>query len=105
MPSPIQVQVAIDDAERALAIVDGLLDRRLISCGQRVGPVISRYRWEGAVEQAEEWLVLCKTTDDRLEDVVATIVAAHPYDVPEVIALPIIGGLDAYLGWIEAETR
>jgi periplasmic divalent cation tolerance protein len=105
VPAAIQVQFAIDDPDQALAIVDALLDRRLIACGQRVGPVTSRYRWQGRVEQAEEWLVLCKTTDDRLDDVVAAIVAAHPYELPEVIATPIADGLDAYVAWVEAETR
>ena len=105
MPAPIQVQLTVDDPERALQIVDTLLDAHVISCGQRLGPIVSHYWWDGARRSAEEWLVLCKTTDDRLDEVVAAITAAHPYDVPEVIATPIVGGLDAYLRWNEAETR
>ncbi len=105
MPAPVQVQLTVDDPERALQLVDALLDARLIACGQRVGPITSHYWWDGRREAAEEWLVLCKTTDDRLDEVVRAIVAAHPYDVPEVIATPVVGGLDAYLQWIEAETR
>ena len=102
---PVQIQIAIDDPERALAIIDALLDARLISCGQRVGPITSRFRWEGERQSAEEWLVLGKTTDDRLDEVIAAVVAVHPYDVPEVIATPVVGGLAAYLAWNEAETR
>jgi periplasmic divalent cation tolerance protein len=105
VPSPVQVQFAIDDAERALAIVDELLGARLISCGQRLGPVTSRYRWQGRIEEAEEWLVLGKTTDDQIDAVVAAIAAAHPYETPEVIVTPIVGGLAGYLAWNEAESR
>ena len=57
----VQVQFAIDDAEKADEIVAFLLDRHLVACGQRIGPMVSRYWWEGSLEQAEEWLVLLKT--------------------------------------------
>ena len=52
--SHVQIQFALDDADRADAIVGSLLDRHLVACGQRLGPAVSRYRWKGSVEQAEE---------------------------------------------------
>ena len=57
----VQIQFAIDDPERADAIVESLLARHLVACGQRIGPVTSRYWWNGSLEQSEEWLVLLKT--------------------------------------------
>ena len=65
----------------------------------------STYRWDGAIEHADEVLLLAKTWDDRLEALVATLRARHPYEVPEIMAVPAAGGLAAYLDWVRAETR
>lgn len=97
----MQVQTAIDDPERAAAIARELVDGRLAACVQVVGPVASTYRWQGAVETATEHLLLCKTTRDQADALVDALRALHPYDVPEVIVLPIEGGLAAYLTWID----
>lgn len=99
-----QVQFAIDDGPAGAAIADGLLADRLVSCVQQLGPVTSRYRWQGVVEQSEEWLFLAKTTSDRVDDVIARIAAAHPYDTPEIIVTEVVGGLDRYLEWNAAST-
>ena len=66
----VQIQFAIDDMARADMIVESLLNRRLVACGQRTGPMISRYRWKGTLERSEEWLVLLKTRADLAERVV-----------------------------------
>jgi len=100
----LQVQFAIDDATAGEAIVDDLLHRRLVACAQTIGPVTSRYWWHGTIEQAQEWLIVCKTTADRLDEVVDAVRAGHPYEVPEIVAFEITGGLDAYTDWIAAET-
>ena len=99
-----QVQFAIDDATAGAAIVDDLLHRRLISCAQTVGPVTSRYWWHGSINQAQEWLFLCKTTADRLDEVIDAIRARHPYELAEIVAFEITDALDAYTDWIAAET-
>ncbi len=96
----VQVQFAIDDADAADRIISELLADRLVACGQRVGPVTSRYRWKGAVESSQEWLVLLKTTDERADLVVDAVIAAHSYEEPEVLVLPISGGSASYLDWI-----
>jgi len=103
-PEVVQVQFAIDDSTEADAIITSLLDRHLVACAQRLGPMMSRYWWEGRQESAEEWLVIAKTQASRAAEVREAIVAAHPYDVPEVLVLPVIEGHEAYLAWVAAQT-
>ena len=100
----VQVQFAIDDAEKADEIVAFLLDRHLVACGQRIGPMVSRYWWEGSLEQAEEWLVLLKTRAELAARVTDAIVGAHPYQTPEVITVAIVEGSQSYRAWIAATT-
>lgn len=100
----VQVQFTVDDAARGAAIADAVLTARLAACVQRVGPIRSRYHWQGELEDAEEWLFLCKTVDGRVEELVARIAELHPYDTPEVLVTPAPAGLERYLAWIEAET-
>jgi periplasmic divalent cation tolerance protein len=100
----VQVQFAVDDCAVADRITSILLAERLVACAQRLGPVTSRYQWKGSEETAEEWLVLAKTRVDLAERVVERIVAAHPYEVPEVIVVPVAGGAAAYLDWVDEVT-
>ncbi len=85
-------------------MVGSLLGGHLVACGQRVGPVISRYWWHGSVEQAEEWLVLLKTRSELATRVIDAVVDGHPYETPEVVAFPILAGSVSYLGWIDEVT-
>ena len=101
----VQVQFAIDDRHAGDAIVTELLRQRLIACAQTIGPMASRYWWNGSLEEAEEVLVLCKTASDRLEAVIECIRRAHPFETPEIVAVDIEGGLESYLEWIVAQTR
>ena len=98
------MQFAIDDVAAGDAIVGELLTNRLVACAQTIGPVTSRYWWGGSINHAQEWLFLCKTTPERLADVIECIRSGHPYDTPEIIASDITACLDAYLDWIVAET-
>jgi periplasmic divalent cation tolerance protein len=84
-------------ADRVAAL---LVDERLAACAQVLGPVTSIYRWEGRVETAEEWYCHLKTTAGRLSAVRQRVRELHPYDTPEVIAVPIVDGDPAYLRWI-----
>jgi periplasmic divalent cation tolerance protein len=99
-----EIRFTVDDAARADAIVGSLLAERLIACGQRVGPVVSRYWWSGSIERTDEWLVLCKTRSELVNRVIDMIVEHHPYDTPEVVALPIVAGHTGYLDWIDEVT-
>jgi periplasmic divalent cation tolerance protein len=67
---------------------------------QTVGPISSRYRWQGEVETAEEWLCLVKTSAERYGEVEAAIRELHSYDEPEIVATPIVAGSSGYLGWL-----
>lgn len=100
----VQVLTAAGSREEAEAIADALLERRLAACVQLVGPVHSRYWWQGRLESAEEWLCLAKTSAGRADEAMAEIGRRHSYDNPELTVTPIVAGSDAYLGWIDAVT-
>lgn len=100
----VQLSTAVPDAATGDRIAADLLDRRLAACIQLVGPVRSHYRWEGGRQCDDEWLCLAKTRAALTDDATTAIAALHPYDEPEVIATPIVGGSPGYLAWIVAET-
>ncbi|WP_248961871.1 divalent-cation tolerance protein CutA [Sphaerisporangium perillae] len=105
MPQYVQVQVAVDDHATAAELARSAVSARLAACAQIVGPITSTYRWKGRVETAEEFLLLMKTTRERSGELAEHLRQAHPYETPEIICLPVEGGLDAYLHWIDEETR
>ena len=91
-----------EDAER---ISVALVERRLAACVQTVGPIASRYRWQGEVETAAEWQCLAKTEARRYPEVEAAIRELHPYDEPEILATPIVAGSAGYLAWVSESLR
>ena len=93
---------ATDSEMSANSIARALVERHLVGCSQVVGPATSTYIWEGKVTEAKEWLCLIKTRGDLVEAVVEVVEEIHPYDVPELIAMPVIGGSKAYLNWLGA---
>lgn len=95
----------LPDRESAGKLAHLLIERRLAACINILSPCRSVYRWKGKTEDAEEFPVLIKTTRDRYPELEAAIRAAHPYELPEIVAVPLAGGLPAYLEWVEAETR
>lgn len=86
------------DAARTLA--RALVEEQLAACCNIIDRVESIYRWEGSVEEASEVLVVIKTTAERFEALKERALALHPYDLPELIALPIAAGSPAYLDWL-----
>jgi periplasmic divalent cation tolerance protein len=104
MPATL-VTCACPDRDLALQLARELVEQRLAACVQVLPGMTSTYRWEGAIEQAGEVLLLAKTWDDRVEAVVATLQARHQYALPGIMAVPAAGGLAAYLDWVRAETR
>ena len=92
------------DAASAARIADALVGERLAACVNVLPGLQSLYRWQGRVERASEVLLLIKTTRARLEALSARLVELHPYELPEVLAVDIAGGLPAYLAWIEDAT-
>lgn len=99
----VVVLVACPDAETAGTIADRLIEERLAACVHRTAEGSSTYRWEGSVEQARELLLVIKARADRLDALASRIVELHPYDVPEVLAVPVVGGFAPYLDWVRSE--
>jgi periplasmic divalent cation tolerance protein len=93
------------DAEVADRIARTLVEQKLAACVNRMPAVDSVYRWQGAVERAVEVPLLIKSTRERLPEVQEAIRTLHPYEVPEILAIPVVAGLPAYLRWVVDETQ
>ena len=103
MTDCVQVLTTAGSEEEAGRIAELLVERRLAACVQVLGPIVSSYRWQGAIEEAREWQCLAKTTRSAYASVEAAIREVHSYDEPEIIATPIVAGSAGYLAWIENE--
>lgn len=101
MSEYIQITTTTDTQEEATRIAKLLVQSRLVACAQVSGPIQSIYWWKDKVESAQEWVCSAKTHRQRYEEVEAAIHQAHSYDVPEVIALPIVAGSTQYLRWVD----
>jgi len=101
----IQVVTTAASADEARRIATALVEERLAACVQIVGPIESIYRWQGKVETATEWQCWIKTRRERYDALEATIRRLHSYEVPEILAVPIVAGSEAYLKWLTDETR
>ena len=102
----IVVMVTCASKREAKTIATALVTKRLAACGNVVGfGVRSIYRWKGKMESAHETLLLLKTTTARFDELEKEIRRLHSYDVPEIIALPILAGSVAYLNWIAENTK
>jgi len=95
----------LPDRESAECLAGHLVAQRLAACVNILAPCSSLYRWQGEVETANEVPLLIKTTAARYRDVEAAIKKLHPYELPEIIAVPIASGLPAYLNWLATETE
>jgi periplasmic divalent cation tolerance protein len=84
----------------AATLADQLLEERLAACVNLIGPMTSRYRWEGRIEEGREMLLLIKTTAGKKSALRRRIVDLHSYSVPEVLEFAVDSGLPAYLGWV-----
>jgi periplasmic divalent cation tolerance protein len=87
----------------ARALVTALVGERLVACGTLLPGARSIYRWEGEVTEEAEVVVLLKTDESKWDGLCRAVRAKHPYQVPELLALPVARGLDRYLAWLEAE--
>jgi periplasmic divalent cation tolerance protein len=101
MTDHVQVLTTVGSEEEAERMAVLLVERRLAACVQVVGPIVSRYRWQGAMEEEREWQCLAKTTRAAYGAVEAAIREAHSYAEPEIVATPIVAGSAGYLAWIE----
>jgi len=100
----VMVSTTVDNEALARELADAIVASRLAACVQYTS-VFSTYRWQGAVERADEYLLLAKTRASLADQLSAFIKEHHSYEVPEIIVTPIIGGFKAYLDWISSETE
>ena len=94
----------LPDAPSAEKLTRQLIDARVAACVNQLAPCTSTYRWNGNIESATEVPLLIKTTQDAYPRLEKLIREAHPYELPEIIAVSVTTGLPAYLGWIDSET-
>ena len=103
MADYIQVTTTTENREDADRIAQSLVDARLAACVQIDGPITSAYRWNGRIETSSEWRCVVKTRRDLFEQIEDAIRKIHPYEVPQILALPILAGNTAYLDWLEGQ--
>jgi len=102
---PLVVLSAVGSTDDAERIARSLVETGLAACVNLVPGVVSFYRWKGKLERDAEVLLLVKTTGERFEDLKTALVAQHPYELPEVLAVPISAGHEPYLEWLAASGR
>ncbi len=100
-----QVITTVGERSAADTLARSVVEARLAACAQVVGPIESTYWWQGVIETADEWQVAFKTTTARYRALAEHIQSHHPYEVPEVLCLPVVDGGPAYLRWVDEQTR
>jgi periplasmic divalent cation tolerance protein len=99
----VQITTTTSTRENAEQIAAELVSRRLAGCVQVSGPIRSTYRWQGKMETAEEWVCFIKTSLAKVRDIQQVLAEIHPYEVPEIIATPIVTGSERYLAWLDEQ--
>ncbi len=102
-PAALVVLTTLGDQDQARKLVTALVEERLVACGTILPGARSIYRWEGALTEEGEVVVLLKTDAAKWDALCAAVRQRHPYQVPELLALPVKRGLDAYLSWLASE--
>ena len=98
--SLVEIRVTAPDSQVAERVSRLLVEGGLVACVQEV-PITSTYVWNGAVERSTEVLLLAKTTAEAFDAVCAAVTEVHPYEVPEILAVPVSAALDAYAAWLK----
>jgi periplasmic divalent cation tolerance protein len=102
-PERIVVFITTGSEKEARSVAGQLIEQKLAACANVVQRVDSLFRWKGQIESETESLLIIKTKASSLDNVVDTVKRLHSYELPEIIAIPIIGGNDEYLRWIDEE--
>jgi len=105
MSEPLLVLITAGSEIEAEDIATALVAERLAACVNVVPGIASIYRWQGEVQRDQEWLLVVKSRRDVLDDLVQRVRELHSYDLPETIALPLVGGSAPYLDWLVGEVR
>jgi periplasmic divalent cation tolerance protein len=103
--STLLVLTNLPDRAAAQRLADLVVEKRLAACVNILAPCRSVYRWKGAVQHDEEHPILIKTTAERYPELEKALRAEHPYELPEIVAVPVERGLPAYLEWVAGETK
>jgi len=98
------VYSTIDDFKEAKNIANALVEEKLVACVNIIPNIHSIYRWKGKIENDDECVIIAKTDDNKVKKVIQKIKSMHPYELPDIVVLPIIGGLKEYLEYITNET-
>ena len=105
MTDYVQVVTTTERREDADAIARTLVERRLAACAQVLGPITSTYRWKGKIETRQEWQCSAKSRGELFPEIERAIRQIHPYDVPEILVVPVSAGGAGYLAWVDEETE
>lgn len=105
MAGHLVVLITTGSTEEAQKIARALVEERLAACVNIVAPVQSVYRWQGEIQTDQEALLIVKTTTEAMEKLAKRVKQLHSYELPEVIALPILAGAEDYLRWIDEQTQ
>ena len=101
----IQITKTVSKLDEAKRIADNILNKKIAACVQILGPIKSIYWWKNKKENKEEWLCVIKTKKQLFNKISEIIKKIHSYELPEIIAIPIINGSNEYLKWIDNETQ
>jgi len=104
-PAHLIVTTTLPDEAQAQAVALAAVQGHLAACAQVQGPIQSIFHWQGAIDHATEWYCHCKTTRAAYPALERLIKSLHPYEVPEIIATPVVAGYEPYLRWIAQEVR
>ena len=101
----VEVRISVPDVATGQALARAVVEERLAACAQLTGPITSTYWWQGQVETATEHLLLVKTTADRFAAICARVRSEHPYDNPEILAVPVSAAPPPYAVWLREALR
>jgi len=98
------VYTTIDSIQDARRIAHTLVDEQLVACVNIIPDVESVYRWKGKIEEEKEFIIVAKTVDENVKKTIERMKTLHSYELPDIIVLPVVGGLKDYLDYVTAET-
>lgn len=104
-PTACVVYITTDSEQAADRLAAALVQEKLAACVNRIGPIQSTYIWQDQLQQDTEYLLMVKTSPARLAALQQRVQELHTYDLPEIIAVPVVAGLPAYLDWINTQTQ
>lgn len=105
MTEYIQVVTTTDTKENARQIARRVVEKNLAACAQIIGPISSIFWWKNNINEEEEWLIIIKSRKDIYEDLEQAIRKVHKYEIPEILAMPVVAGAKSYLEWLDGEVE